>query len=198
VEKKSLRKGKEKAMTLRKKDSLRTLTGEERSWLERISHSHSEPASHVARAKEIMAVAARKSYAEAAKIAGRKSGDAVSQLVKRFNREGIASIQPEHGGGAKVKYGSVERERVLSEVRRAPDPEKDGTNTWSLTTLQKALRKAEDGLPEISTERIWVILQEAGFRWQKSRTWCETGQVVRKRKRGVVTVSDPDATPKKN
>ena len=50
----------------------------------------------------------------------------------------------------------------------------------------------------ISTERIWVILQEAGYRWQKSRSWCETGQAARKRKRGVVTVFDPDATPKKN
>ena len=185
-------------MTRRRKDPLRTLTEEERNWLERISRSYSEPASHVARAKEILAVADGKSYAQAAQMAGRKSGDAVTQLVERFNQAGIASLQPAHGGGAKVKYSSVERERVLSEVRRAPDPEKDGTNTWSLTTLQKALRKAEDGLPEISTERIWVILQEAGFRWQKSRTWCETGQVARKRKRGVVTVTDPDATPKKN
>lgn len=45
-------------------------------------------------------------------------------------------------------------------------------------------------MPEISTERIWVILQEAGFRWQKSRTWCETGQVARKRKCGVVMVTE--------
>jgi len=185
-------------VTRRKKDPLRTLTEKERNWLERISRSHIEPASHVARAKEILAVADGKSYVQAAQIAGRKSGDAVSQFVERFNREGIASIQPRHGGGAKVKYGRVERERVLLELRRAPSPEKDGTNTWSLTTLQKALRKAVDGLPEISTERIWVILQEAGFRWQKSRTWCEMGQVVRKRKRGKATVSDPDATPKKN
>jgi len=44
-----------------------------------------------------------------------------------------------------------------------------------VATLQKVLRKAPDGLPNISTERIWVILQEAGFRWQKSRGWCETG-----------------------
>jgi hypothetical protein len=64
--------------------------------------------------------------------------------------------------------------------------------------LQKALHKAPEGLARISTERIWVILQEAGFRWQKSRTWCETGQVERKRKSGVVTVVDPVATPKKN
>ena len=185
-------------MTRRKKDPLRTLTEEERDWLERISRSHSEPAGHVARAKEILAVAAGHSYTQAAQRAGRKSGDAVSQLVARFNREGIASLQPEHGGGPKVKYSAVERDRVLTEARRKPDPEKDGTNSWSLTTLQKALRKAEDGLPEISTERIWVILQEAGFRWQKSRSWCETGQVVRKRKRGVVIVSDPDATPKRS
>ncbi len=84
------------------------------------------------------------------------------------------------------------------EARRQPNAEKDGTNTWSLTTLQRALRKAPDGLPGISTERIWVFLQEAGFRWQKSRSWCETGEVARKRKRGVVKVIDPDATQKKN
>ena len=185
-------------MTRRKKEPLRTLTEEEQKWLERISRSHSEPATHVARAKEILAVAEGHSYTQAAHMAGRKSGDAVSHLVEQFNREGIAAIQPQHGGGPKRKYTAVDCERVLTEARRSPDPEQDGTNTWSLTTLQKALHKAEDGLPEISTERIWVILQEAGFRWQKSRSWCETGQVVRKRKRGVVAVTDPDATPKKN
>lgn len=185
-------------MTRRKKEQLRTLIEEEKEWLERISRSHGEPASHVARAKEILAVADGKSYTQAADLAGRKSGDAVSQLVEQFNLEGIAAIQPAHGGGPKRKYTAIERERVLREMRRSPDPVQDGTKTWSLTMLQKALHKAEDGLPEISTERIWVILQEAGFRWQKSRSWCETGQVVRKRKRGVVTVTDPDTTPKKN
>ena len=63
-------------------------------------------------------------------MAARKLGDAVSHLVERFNQEGIAAIQPRHGGGPKRKYNAVERERVLAEVRRAPDPEKDGTNTW--------------------------------------------------------------------
>lgn len=185
-------------MSRRKKDPLRPLSEEEQKWLTRISRSRSEPAGHVARAKEILAVAEGNSYQKAAEMAGRKSGDAVSQLVKRFNQEGIQAIQPRHGGGPKVKYGTAERERVLSKARRQPDPEKDGTNTWSLSTLQKALRKAPDGLPEISTERIWVILQEAGFRWQRSRSWCETGRAIRKRKSGVVTVVDPDATPKKH
>jgi transposase len=185
-------------MTWQKIDPLRTLTEEEQDWLERISRSLTEPAAHVARAKEILAVADGQSYTKAARLAGRKSGDAVSHLVRQFNQEGIAAIQPQHGGGPKAKYNALERERVLKEAHRTPAPDKDGTKTWSLSTLQKALRKAEDGLPEISTERIWVILQEAGFCWQKTRSWCETGQVARKRKRGVVTVTDPDTTPKKS
>jgi len=184
-------------MTRRKKDPLRKLTEEDQTWLERISRSQSEPAVHVIRAKEILAVAAGHNYTEAAHLVGIQSGDTVSRLVERFNKEGLQAIQPRHGGGPVVKYSVIERERVLAEARRQPDPEKDSTNTWSLTTLQKALQKAPDGLPHISTERIWVILQEAGFRWQKSRTWCETGQVARKRKRGVVTVTDPDRAPKK-
>ncbi len=44
-------------MTRRKKDPLRALTEEERTWLECISRSQSEPASHVARAKQILHVA---------------------------------------------------------------------------------------------------------------------------------------------
>jgi len=40
-------------------------------------------------------------------------------------------------------------------------------------------------------------LREAGWSWQKDMTWCETGKAKRKRKTGVVEVSDPDATAKK-
>jgi hypothetical protein len=66
-----------------------------------------------------------------------------------------------------------------------------------LSTLQQALRQAEDGLPEVSTYTIWMVLQANGFSWQKDVSWCETGQVKRKRQEGVVEVTDPDATPKK-
>jgi hypothetical protein len=34
----------------------------------------------------------------------------------------------------------VEQERILAEARRRPDREQDGTATWSLSTLQQALR----------------------------------------------------------
>jgi hypothetical protein len=41
---------------------------------------------------------------------------------------------------------------------------------------------------------IWkVVLKEAGFEWQRTRSWCETGRVERKRKESgeVVEVIDP-------
>jgi transposase len=185
-------------MTRRQKDPLRELTSEERQWLVRIARSHAEPASHVARAKALLAVADGKSYTEAAKAAGRRSGDAVSNLVARFNWEGVCALEPGHGGGPTPIYASEERQRILAEARREPDREKDGTAEWSLTTLRRSLRGAPDGLPEVSTYTIWKVLREAGFSWQRTRSWCETGRVKRKRNSGeVVEVTDPDAEAKK-
>jgi transposase len=185
-------------MTRRRKDPLRSLSEEERQVLEQVSRAHSEPASHVARAKALLAVAAGHSYSEAAKLAGRRSGDAVSELVSRFNTEGLAALQLRHGGGPPISYGAAERARILAEVRRCPDRERDGTATWSLATLQRALREAEDGLPQVSTYTIWLVLREAGWSWQRDASWCDTGKVKRKRKGEVVEVTDPDATPKKS
>ena len=184
-------------MTRRQKNPLREVTEGERKYLERVSRSGSAPASHVARAKAILAVAEGQSYTEAARSAGRKSGDAVAQLVSRFNKEGVQAIEPGHGGGPPTVYEEAERERILREVRRQPDREKDGTATWSLKTLQRALREAPDGLPTVSTYTIQTVLHEAGWSWQRDGTWCETGKVKRKRKGEIVEVTDPDNGAKK-
>jgi transposase len=180
------------------KNPLRPVTEEEQEILNQVSRGQSEPASHVARAKALLAVAKGRSFTAAAKAAGRRSGDAVAQLVARFNEEGLAALEPRHGGGPAIKYGAAEQERILTEARRKPQLDRDGTATWSLSTLQWALRQAEDGLPEVSTYTIWLVLQANGFSWQKDVSWCETGKVQRQRKEGVVEVIDPDATAKKS
>jgi len=146
----------------------------------------------------LLAVADGQTYQVAAEASGRKSNDGVSQLVARFNQEGLAALVPRHGGGPIVAYGPAERERIVAEARRVPERERDGTATWTLSTLQRALRQAPDGLPHVSTYTIWAVLREAGFKWQEGRSWCETGQVKRKRKAGVVEVTDPDAEAKKS
>jgi transposase len=183
-------------MSRRQKEPLRSLLAEEHAQLQQLSRSHAASATQVARAKALLAVAEGHSYTAAAHQAGRASGDAVSQLVARFNREGVGAVVPGHGGGPQVQYTARERELILRAVRRLPDREQDGTATWSLSSLQRSLRQRS--LPHVSRSTIWCVLREAGLSWQKSRTWCETGTVVRRRKSGLVTVIDPDAEAKKS
>jgi transposase len=185
-------------MARRQTTPLRPLAPDERAQLEQIARASSDRADRVARAKVLLAVAAGAPFTVAARRVGRRSGVAVRQLVARFNAEGLAAVDPRHGGGPPRQYGAAEQERILREFRRRPDREQDGTATWSLNTLQRALRAAPDGLPAVSTSTLLYTLWEAGYTWQENRTWCPTGTARRKRKDGtVVEITDPQATPKK-
>jgi len=185
-------------MSRRKSDPLRSLTDPERAELTRLSRSRSAPAAQAARAAALLAVAAGLDYQQAARSAGRKSGDAVAHLVARFNREGLDAVVPRHAGGPPPTYGAEAHARILREATRTPTPAADGTATWSLSTLRRALRSAPDGLPRVSTFTIWKALHEAGMTFQRARTWCPTGQAARRRKAGTAVVTDPDAGPKKS
>ena len=185
-------------MSRQKKDPLRPLTDTERDELSRISRSQGAPAVEVARAIMLLAVAGGDDYQQAARAAGRRSGDAVSHLVARFNAEGTAALTPRHGGGRRATYGPEATERIAAEAARAPTPEADGTATWSLSALRRALRAAPGGLPEVSTYTIRRVLRESGASYQRTRTWCPTGSAVRRRKAGPATVVDPDTDSKKS
>ncbi len=175
-------------MSRRQNNPLRPLSPEERAELTRLSRAQAEPAAVVARAKAVLAVTGGQPFTDAARTAGRWSGDAVAQLVARFDQAGLVSLAPGRGGGQPKRYTPREQERILREVRLVPNRDEDGTATWSLTTLQRVLRRAPYGLAGISTYTIWWVLHEAGFRWGKDRSWRATGTAVRKS--GTVTVTD--------
>jgi transposase len=157
-------------MSRRENDPLRPITEDEDAILRRIGRSQTEPAARVARAAMLLAVARGDSYRQAALATGRRSGAAVSHLVARFNDEGTAALDPRHGGGQPRRYDQQATERILREAGHTPVPATDGTATWSLATLQKALRSAPDGLPGVSTYTIWRVLREANSSHQRSRT----------------------------
>ena len=150
-------------MTRRQKHLLRDLTAEEHQELQRVSRATSESATRVARAKALLAVSQRYSYTAAAQASGRRSGDAVAQLVERFNHEGLAALTPRHGGGAKLQYGASQRQRIVEVAQQPPDLKTDCASQWSLTTLQRRFRAQEDGtFSTLSTYTIWQVLHEAG------------------------------------
>jgi transposase len=82
------------------------------------------------RAKLLLAVADGAGYSQASRAVGRRSGDVVAALVKRFNTDGVEALTPGHGGGPAVVYGAQERARIVAELKRTPDREKDGTAPW--------------------------------------------------------------------
>jgi transposase len=185
-------------MSRLKKDPLRELTEPERQELDRLSRSQVAPAVEVIRAKALLAVARGDDYQTAARSAGRRSGDAVSHLVARFNAEGMAALTPRHGGGRRPTYSPQDVGRIVAEANRAPTPGQDGTATWSLSALQRTLRAAPDGLPMVSTDTIRRVLRQSGSSFQRTRTWCPTGEALRRRKAGPTVVTDPDSDAKKS
>src|SRR5437660_8537304 len=86
----------EAIMSRRKKDPLRPLTDDEVAALTQLGRSQAAPAAQVARAIILLAVARGDDYQQAARTAGRRSGDAVAQLVARFNAEGRVATAPRH------------------------------------------------------------------------------------------------------
>src|SRR5215470_15343669 len=171
-------------------EPLRRLTDEERKELQRVSRASSESCSRHQRAIALLAVAQGKSLSEAARLAGWKSHDPVTKVTRRFNGLGLGALDDLPRRGPHRTYGPGAQARILQEARRTPDRKEDATGTWSLTLLQRALRAAPDGLPRVSTFTILHALHEAGYTWQKHRTWCHTGRTLKKGKGGVVEQSE--------
>lgn len=177
------------------RESLRRLSRAERAALQRIAQRSSERVDQVRRATALLAVARSGVFIHAAREAGLHSGTTVADLVARFNRHGLAALGIASGRGRRPTYSAAQRARIVATAQRQPDRRTDGTATWSLTTLQRSLRRA--GLPDIGTSTIRRVLQDAGSSYQRTRTWCPTGTAHRKRKSGVVTVVDPDTEKKR-
>jgi transposase len=175
------------------KHPLRSLTDLEERALSQIVKASSERVDRVRRAKAVLAVNAGEPFTAAAALSGFKSADSVSQLVERFNQQGLAALSIAAGRGRKATYTSQERQHILETLRSAPNREQDQSATWSLRLLQRTLRRL---LPRIGASTIRRVLHEAGYVFGRSRTWCRTGTALRVRKTGVVTVHDRQAQEK--
>ena len=86
--------------------------------------------------------------------------------------------------------------RIVATAQQPPTRRQDGTATWSLMTLQRALRQP-GAFPRLGATTIRRVLEDAGSSYQRTRTWCPTGTAQRKRTSGVVRVTDPQTERKR-
>lgn len=149
----------QKSVGAHPKITLRPLSEAERRELQRVTRASSERVDAVKRAKALLAVAESRTLTQAGECAG-LSREGVSQLVERFNQRGLGVLMIARGRGRKATDDAQARARIVQEVQRQPDREKDQTATWSLKLLERALRK--EALPAIGATTIGRILHEEG------------------------------------
>jgi len=184
-------------MARAQKEPLRPLTAAEYQALERTRKASSARVDTARRARALQAVAQGYTFAQAAREAGFGSATTVANLVGRFNRRGLGALRIAAGRGRRVTYDTAARARIVAVAQREPRRRADQTATWSLSTLQRRLRR--DGVPRVGATTIRRVLHDAGSSSQRTRTrtWCPTGTAVRKRKEGTVRVVDPLTEEKK-
>lgn len=182
-------------MSAHQKAPLRPLTESEATFLRRVVRASSERRDRVQRAQALLAVAAGASFSTAAQQAQYRTGDTISQLVARFNQGGLAALDIADGRGRQPTYGPTKRTQIVERLRQPPDRQRDGTASWSLKLLERTLRAT--ALPQVCANTIRTVLLEAGYSYQRTRTWCRTGTALRKRKSGTVVVEDSEREQKK-
>ena len=174
---------------------LRALTDTEWEQVGAMVRARSERGDLRQRAVALAAVAEGLSAASAARRAGYTKGYTVTRLVRRFNARGLAALEIAPGRGRKATYQAADRQQILDVLQQQPEREADQSATWSLTLVQRRLRAT--GLEQVSRDTIHRTLRQAGYTYQRTRTWCLTGTARRKRKAGTGTVVDPETEQKK-
>jgi transposase len=182
-------------MATPQKEPLRAVTTAEQTGLERVAKASSERVDRGRRATALLVVARGGTFRQAAQQAGLRSSSAITALVARFNRRGLGALTIAPGRGRKPTYDPSARGRIVATAQRPPERKTDGTATWSLSTLQRTLRR--EAFPRLGGTTIRRVLQDAGSSYQRTRTWCPTGTAERKRKSGTVRVIDPQTEEKR-
>lgn len=147
---------------------VRELSPEERAELERAARRRHR----VVSSRRAAIVLASAQGLTAPQIAQRFhcSVDHVRHVIHSFNEHGLAALYPHYGGGRPRVFDAAQRARIVSLALTPPQALGFPWPCWSLARLQEALVKLHvvDG---ISKETIRLVLEEAGVRCRRGRTW---------------------------
>ena len=170
-------------MAPQQKERLRALTAEEQGTLERSGRRRAGGTTQVQRATALLAVAPGRASRRRRGARAMPAAARCTALVRRFKRGGWPRWPSRRGAGRSATYDAATRAQVVAMAQRLPDRKRDGTATWSLSTLARAVRREAVPAPE-GAHRSRQILRDAGSSYQRTRTWCPTGTAERKRKAG--------------
>jgi transposase len=154
----------EQAMALR----LRALTEEEAQTIKKWSHSRTEEARLVERAKIIRLASAGKTVSQIAEAVGIDE-KTVRKWLKRFREQGLQGLSDAPRCGAPSHYTPEVKARIIATALSHPRDLGQSFSSWTFGRLATYVRE-ELGFGMKQT-RIFEILQEEGLRWRQQETW---------------------------
>ena len=153
---------------MRTKVSLRDMTPEERTTIERLAHSRTAATRLVERAQIILGTLHGE---RPSAIAGRLhlTRMTVYTWIHRFNAEGVAGLEDRPRCGCPPTYGADQKAEVIATALTDPQTLGLPFSCWTLDRLQTYLNE-QRGIA-IKRSRIDEILLAEGLRWREQETW---------------------------
>jgi transposase len=93
----------------------------------------------------------------------------VRRVIHDFNERGLASLDPEYGGGRPRRITEEDRRAVVVVAGARPDSQGVPLTRWSLPRLAEHLTEA--AIVQISAAHLHRVLAQAGLSFQRTRTW---------------------------
>ncbi|WP_206093784.1 helix-turn-helix domain-containing protein [Paludifilum halophilum] len=150
---------------------VRDLTTKEGNQLKHIIRKGSYPVK-VRRAMVILASAQKMTVPHIARLY-HMSEDHIRRLIHRFNKEGMKSLHPCHGGGRPRTFTPEQRVDIIELAQIPPKALGMPFTSWSLPKLKEIVEKKRI-VRSISIETIRCILDEANITYQHTKTWKES------------------------
>ena len=151
-----------------KRNELRPFTDEEQAYLEKLSRSRTTAHQHVERATILLRYAAHEPVATIAAVVKRRP-ETVWNVVKRFNRHGLASLQDTPRSGRPMTYGEEARGQMIVTAKTHPQQLGLPYGHWTLDRLVEYVNQTLQ-LP-ISRSQLGAILEQEGLKWYQEKTY---------------------------
>src|ERR1041385_4981366 len=131
---------------MRRNQAVLSLTDEQRDDLTHWAQSRTLPAGDVFRARLMLALAEGKSWSQI-EVELQTSRPTIARWKSRFEKQGMAGLDPRHRGSEPRKATPSLQARILRKTTQRPA---DGSTHWTCRKMATAL-----GLSKSTVQRIW-------------------------------------------
>jgi len=96
----------------------------------------------------------------------------VRSIIRQFNQEGIAALEPKYGIGRPEKFSEEQKSIIIETALCPPDLLGKPFRRWSLAKLREYFIE-EKIITSVSLETLRQILRDRKIRLRRTKTWKE-------------------------